>query len=204
MASIHPLRPEPPSDPPDLHGRAIDNLRFIRETMERAAAFTAVPGRGMVAIGAAALLVSLPAARQTTVVAWLSCWLGVAFVAVGIAARTMSAKARRHGVPLGSGAGRRTLLGLLPPMVAAVPLTVALPLHGEPHLLPGLWLLLYGCAVVTGGAASPRVVPAMGICFALLGALALARPDLGDLWLALGFGGFHLLFGAVIARRYGG
>jgi hypothetical protein len=71
--------------------------------------------------------------------------------------------------------------------------------------LPGVWLLLFGTAVATGGAFSVRVVPIMGICFMVLGACALVAPaSLGNVLLAAGFGGLHLAFGIVIAVKYGG
>jgi len=68
-----------------------------------------------------------------------------------------------------------------------------------------VWLLCYGCAVVTGGALSVPVVPVMGLCFILTGLAALGTPAAWrDAMLAAGFGGLHIVFGLIIARRYGG
>jgi hypothetical protein len=194
-------------DPPTtaLHERAMDDLRFIRQTMERAGSFTAVPGWGGVAIGATGLAAAVVASQQPTPVRWLLVWLGTATIAALIAAATLTLKARRARVPLSSGPGRTFLLSFLPAVSVAVALTVALYLREQVALLPGLWLLSYGAAVLAAGTFSVRVVPLMGIGFMLLGALALATPAAwADVWMGAGFGGLHIGFGLLIARRYGG
>ena len=194
----------PPSDTPALHARAMDNLSFIRDTMERATAFTAVPGwggvaMGAIALGAAALARGLPASD------WLATWLAAAVLALGAGSWSMWRKARRAGTPVFSYSGRRFVLSYVPPIAVGALLTAALVLQGDHATLPGTWLLLYGTGVVTGGAFSVRVVPLMGICFILLGAVALfAPPAWGDPLMAAGFGGLHIVFGSIIARRYGG
>lgn len=197
---------QPRSEPPvALHERAMDDLRFIRQTMERAGSFTAVPGWGGVAIGVIGVAAAPVAHAQPTPLRWLAVWLGTAAVAGLVAAGTLALKARRNRVPLRTGPGRTFLLSFLPPVSAAVALTGALVAHGALALLPGLWLLCYGAAVVTAGTFSVRVVPLMGIGFMAMGALALATPAAwGDAWMAAGFGGLHLGFGFLIARRYGG
>ena len=53
----------------------MDNLRFIRETMEGAARFTAVSGTGEIAVGMTALVAAYLASRQENQVAWLGVWL---------------------------------------------------------------------------------------------------------------------------------
>ncbi|MEO6327236.1 MAG: hypothetical protein ABIT01_02175 [Thermoanaerobaculia bacterium] len=183
----------------------MDNLRFIRDTMERAGSFTALPGWGGVAMGCTALLAAPLAHAQPSRERWLGVWLAEALVAVLIGAFTAERKARASGQLLFEGPGRRFALGLFPPLVAGGMLTAALASAGQFAILPPLWLLLYGTAVVTGGAFAVRTVPLLGALFMLVGAVAFVAPSAwGDAFLAAGFGGLHVLFGVVIARRYGG
>jgi hypothetical protein len=183
----------------------MDNLRFIRETMERAGPFTAVPGWGGVLMGVTALGAAALAARQNTAEEWLAVWLAEAALAALIAGVAVGRKARQAGLTLVSAPARKFALSFLPPVMAGGLLTLALAGAGAFAWLPGLWLLLYGAGVVTGGAMSVRVVATMGVCFMITGAIALFSPAAwGDAFMAVGFGGLHILFGTLIARRYGG
>lgn len=184
---------------------AEERLRYIRDVMARSDAFTAVPGWGIAAIGVLALAAAGVSALQTSPAAWIGVWLATAVVAIGVGTASLVRKARRHQVPLGSGAGRRFVLSLLPPFAAAGVLTPAVWHVDAVALLPGLWLLLYGAGAVTGGAFSVRPVPLMGLAFMLVGGVALFVPFAwASLAMAAGFGGLHLLFGFWIARRHGG
>jgi hypothetical protein len=199
------LRPPRRADPVALDDRARDNIRFIRETMERAGSFTAVPGWGGIAMGITALGAAVIASRQIAPLAWLLTWVGEAAVAISIAVWTTYSKARRAGSPLFSGPGRRFVYSFAPPLLAGALLTVVLLRLGDTGAAAGVWLLLYGTGVVTGGAFSIRVVPLMGLCFMVLGTVALFCPQSwSNAFLAGGFGGLHILFGALIARKYGG
>ena len=193
------------AQPPALHDRAMDNLRYIRETMERASAFTAVPGWGQVAIGVTALAATYLAARQPTARAWLGTWVAEAIIALLIAGWLMDRKARALGTPLLSGPGRKVAFSLSPPMVVGALFTVVLFRAGMTTAIPGMWLLLYGTAVVAGGAFSVQIVPVMGLCFMAAGILALFSPMAWSQWImGAAFGGLHIAFGIPIARRHGG
>lgn len=202
MPSARPLhKPEPIS----LGDHALDNLRFIRETMERSGAFTAVPGWGGVLLGLTALAAAWAAARQETAAGWLAVWLGEGVVAIAIGAASVVWKSRAARQALWTGAARKFLFGFLPALLAGAALTGALYRNGAYGVMPGLWLMLYGVGVVTGGAFSVRIVPVMGLCFLLEGMAALfLPPGWGNALLAAGFGGLHIVFGWIIARRYGG
>lgn len=192
-------------EPPALHARAMDNLQYIRETMERATAFTGISGWGQVAIGITALITSFIAVRQRAFKNWLAIWLAEAVVALLIAGWSMDRKARAVKMPLLSGPGRKVAFSLSPPIFAGGLVTIVLYRAGLTGPIPGLWLLLYGTGVVTGGMFSVSVVPIMGLCFMMLGAAAFLAPaGFADWFMAAGFGGLHIIFGVIIARRYGG
>jgi len=205
MPEHRPRRRHPHTSARQIPLHAADDLRFIRETMERSASFTAVPGWGQVAMGVTALAAAILARLQSTTDAWLQVWMGEALVAVIIGLTAIRAKAQRTGLPLTSGPGRKFAITFVPPMCAGALLTVVLYRAGLINYLPGTWLLLYGTGVVTGGALSVSIVPLMGVCFMLAGAVALFAPVAwGNYFLAAGFGGLHIGFGVWIAMRYGG
>lgn len=197
--------PETTSSPPALSDRAIDNLTFIRQAMERAGSFTAVSGTGIVAIGGLALIAGFLADRQAGANAWLAVWIGTAAAAVVIELTLTARKARALGLPMDSGPGRKFALAFTPAMLAGAILTAALTPAAPRDLLVGMWLLLYGAGVTAGGALSVPVVPVMGASFMAAGGVAWLLPATAANWMMVaGFGLLHIVFGFFIARRYGG
>ncbi|MEO6068338.1 MAG: hypothetical protein ABIQ41_10215 [Gemmatimonadales bacterium] len=205
----------PLREPPALHDRAIQDLSFIRRTMEGAASFTDVPGWGLALIGVTALGAAAWASVQPTAIRWLAVWLAEAVLGATLGSVLMLRKMRRRAGsgPMISIPARKFLLGFWPAIIAGAILTISLADRGgmweqgsrAPQVLPGLWLLLYGVGVITAGAFSVRAVPLMGVGFMVLGAIALLAPAIrGDLLLAAGFGGLQIIFGVLIARRHGG
>jgi len=188
-----------------INERAIENIKYIRETMERAGSFTAVPGWGGILIGVSALLTASVSSRLPSREYWFAAWLGEAALALAIGGWAMAQKAKAAESTLLEGPGRKFALNLCPAMIAGAVLTVVLYRQHLFDLMPGTWLLLYGVSVVTGGAFSVRVVPIMGLSFMGLGMVALFSPFAWANWfMAAGFGLLHIAFGIVIARRFGG
>jgi hypothetical protein len=189
-----------------IHARAADNLRFIRDAMTRASAFTAIPGWGGVLMGVTAIAAAAISGPPDDSVRWVVVWVAEAAVAAAIALVAMTRKARRSGAPLSTAApAYRFALAYAPPLVAGMILTPVFATMNSMARLPGCWLLLYGTALVSGGAFSVRIVALMGVSFMALGTIALAAPaHWGHYYLAAGFGGFHIVFGTIIARNYGG
>jgi hypothetical protein len=204
MAAVRPIRSDLP-EPVGLHIQAMDNLRFIRSTMESAGSFTAVPGVGGMLMGSTALFAAFAAYFSRSPRAWLSIWIAEGLLAIVIGLAFSWKKAQRESTPLLSRPFRRFVLALAPSVFVGALLTFVLYNAGVSHLIPAMWLLLYGAGIASGGAFSVRVVPVMGMSFLALGMLtALAPATWANALLAVGFGGLHILFGAVIARRYGG
>src|SRR5262245_11863833 len=202
IAMPAPLRRLP--SPTSLSERAAADLEFIRGAMERSGSFTAVPGRGGMAMGAVALAAAVAARLVAPLPDGRPVWLAV-WIAAAVAGVTMRAKAARAGLSLLAGPGRRFLMCLGPSLLAGALLTAGLARAGASELLPAAWLLCYGAGVVAAGAFSVPIVPATGAAFLGLGALALgAPPSWGDALMALGFGGVHLVSGFLVARRHGG
>ncbi len=197
--------PEPrPEAAVPLHRRAAEDLSFIRATMARAAPLTAVPGWGGVWMGVTAGIAAWVATRQALPAEWLAVWLAEAVLALGIGGIAFVRKAQRAPLPGLAHSGKQFAGNFVPPILAGALLTPVFYRAGLFAHLPGLWLLLYGTAVATAGAFSIRVVPIMGACFMGVGAVALLLPAWGNSLMAIGFGGLHIGFGLLIARRHGG
>jgi hypothetical protein len=207
MAKIHAIRTEneQSNEPINLSDRAIENLRFIRETMERSTHFTAVPGYGGILMGVTAIVAAYLAHQQIYLRDWLIVWLVEACLAFAIGLLAMWQKSKIADQSLVSIPAKKFAFGFIAPLVAAVAITLGLWRYEHYEIMAPVWMLLYGTAVVTGGAFSVRVVPFMGWFFMAAGALAFALPAVyGDYLMGASFGLLHIVFGAIIAKRYGG
>ena len=189
----------------NIGDRAIDNLAFIRETMERSTHFTAVPGYGGMLMGVTAIAAAYIAAQQDYRIGWLRVWLLEACLAFAIGLLAMWQKSRLTDSSLLSTPARKFALSFVPPLIAGVAITLGLWRYELYEMMAPVWMLCYGAAVVCGGAFSVRVIPVMGWCFITIGAAAFALPAMYGNWLlALSFGIVHVVFGVVIGRRHGG
>ncbi len=194
-----------PKGPPNIGDRAIDNLQFIRETMERSTHFTAVPGYGGILMGVTAVAAAFIANSQVYLRDSLMTWLIEAGLAFAIGLLAMWQKSKIGGQSLFSAPARKFAMSFAPPLIVGVAIVLGLWRYGDYYAMPAVCMLCYGAAVVCGGAFSVKVVPIMGWCFIVLGAAAFTLPsNYGNLMMGASFGGLHIIFGAIIARRYGG
>jgi hypothetical protein len=173
--------------------------------MEQASAFTAFSGWSLVIIGVTAMVAAVIAPLDPGTRSWLLFWIGEAVLALAIAVTATLRKTIAAGEPLWSGPALKFSFSVVPALVVGALVTIALAGSVLAELLPGVWLLLYGAGLVSGGVFSLRIVPVTGAAFMALGALALFAPSgWGNVLLAAGFGGLHVVFGTIVARKYGG
>lgn len=206
MAKISAVRNKKEAgEPVNIGDRAMDNLEFIRETMERSTHFTAVPGYGGMLMGVTAVAAAFIANSRPDMAGVLAVWLGEAVLAFLIGLLAMWQKSKIAGQSLFSVPARKFAFGFTPPLLSGVAIVLGLFKYGYYDVLVPVCLLSYGAAVICGGAFSVRIIPVLGWCFMALGAAAFLIPNsYGNILMAASFGLLHIVFGAVIARRYGG
>ena len=193
------------NEPINIGDRAIDNLAFIRETMERSTHFTAVPGYGGMLMGVTAIAAAFIANGQVYPRDWLVTWIIEAFLAFAIGLLGMWQKSRIVSMPLVSAPAKKFAMSFAPPLICGIAITLGLWRYEHYEVMTPVFMLCYGAAVVCGGAFSVRIVPIMGWCFIVLGVVTFALPaNYGNAMMGASFGGLHIIFGAIIARRYGG
>lgn len=204
MGRVQAIRKET-NEPVNIGDRAIDNLQFIRETMERSVVFTSVPGYGGILMGSTAIVAAYFAHSQANLRDWLTVWLVEAVLAFFIGLLAMWQKSKIGKVSLLSTPAKKFASGFAPPLLCGVFITLGLWRFGHFEAMIPVWVLCYGAAIVCGGAFSVKIIPVLGWCFIALGAVAFFLPDgFGNLMMALTFGVLHIIFGAIIARKYGG
>ncbi len=207
MAKLQAIREDRPeqNEPVNLGDRAIDNLKFIRETMERSTHFTAVPGYGGMLMGVTAIVAAYIASQQIYFRDWLIVWLTEACLAFAIGLLAMWQKSKFTGASLVSVPAKKFAFGFAPSLICGIAITLGLWRFDHYEVMAPIWMLLYGAAVVTGGAFSVKIVPVMGWIFIAVGCAAFALPAMyGNYLMGSSFGLLHIIFGAIIAKRYGG
>ena len=181
-----------------LDTHALGTLQYIRASID-AAGLLAVPGSAGIAMGAVGVLTALLVSLKPLAEHWLQIWLVAGLVAIAFGTALMVHQVLSRGTALYRGPLRKFLMCLCPPLLVGAVLTWQLWLRAEFALIPGIWLLMYGCAVMAASTLTRRALAVMGALLAVLGVIALQVPvSFQNAMLGLGFGGLHLLFGIFI------
>lgn len=189
--------------PDYIEARAAANLRYIRETMQAAHAFTLVPGRGCIIMGVIAIIAAGLELHPALSMQWLPLWLVAAVLAGVVAVYEMAEKARGEGISLRRSSATRFFMTLAPAFSVGAILTAALSGDVSREVIAGIWLLSYGAGIAACGVFSIPVVLIAGAAFIGLGSVALTAPESwAPLLLAIGFGGIHIALGTIVIHRY--
>lgn len=184
-----------------LDTHALGTLQYIRASID-AAGLLAVPGSAGIAMGAVGILTALLVSFKAVAVHWLLIWLIAGLVAIAFGTALMVHQVVTRGTALYRGPLRKFLMCLCPPLLVGAVLTWQLWLRAEFNLIPGVWLLMYGCAVMAASTLTRRALAVMGALLVLLGLAALQVPEnFQNTVLGVGFGGLHLLFGILIGGK---
>jgi hypothetical protein len=190
--------------PIPIESRALGTLAYIRRSIDSSGSM-AVPGMAGVVMGGIGIVATIMASVPRGVPHWLGIWLIAAAVALAVGGATMARQAAESGHARYLGPVRKFLLCLCPALFAGAVLTFLLWHMNATQMIPGVWLLLYGCAVLSAStvtvARTMRLISIMGVLFMLLGLLAFASPPrVHTAILGLGFGALHSIFGVLIGR----
>lgn len=183
-----------------LDSHALATLRYIRATID-AAGRVPVPGSAGAAVGTIGMLATALTCGGPLQPYWLQVWLTAALIAASIGATLVARRSVRSGFTLLGTPLRKLLLCMLPCLFAGGVLTFAQLSLGSMHAIPGTWLLLYGCALVSVSALTSRTIGVLGGLFTLMGCIAFLLPDYCQVTvLGAGFGGLHMLYGVLVRR----
>jgi hypothetical protein len=191
----------PPAKTVTLDSHAAATLRYIRASMD-AAGTLAVPGSAGVAMGTIGLFAAALASTPPLRTHWLATWLTAAVIASAVGGVIMARQSSRQGSTLLGAPARKLVLCLAPGLFAGAVMTVVEYRSGVLHAIPGTWLLMYGCGLISTSASTTRIVGMLGALFVLLALVAFMLPDsLQTVVLAIGFGALHIIFGFLIGRN---
>jgi hypothetical protein len=193
------------SAPPiSIETRALGTLAYIRTSIELSGSMV-VPGMAGVVMGSIGILATIVASTPRWAAHWLAIWLTAGGTAFLVGGALMARQAAQSGHARYLGPVRKFLLCLCPALLGGAVLTIVLWRAGMEYLLPGTWLLLYGCAVLSAStvtiASTMRLICIMGALFVALGSVAFALPSATHTAiLGLGFGALHIIFGLLVGR----
>ena len=190
--------------PIPIESRALGTLTYIRASIESSGSM-AVPGMAGIVMGGIGIIATIVASVPQGAPHWLGIWLVAAAIAFALGGAMMAREAAQSGHARYLGPVRKFLLCLCPALLTGAALTFVLWRAGTTGLIPGVWLLLYGCAVLSAStvtiARTMRLICIMGVLFMLLGLLAFAAPPgTHTLILGMGFGALHTIFGMLIGQ----
>jgi len=199
--AVFPIHSEAPAA---IESHALGTLAYIRASIESSSSMD-VPGMAGIVMGIIGVLAAIVVSLPRWAAHWLGIWLAAAALALVLGGALVARQTAQRGHARYLGPLRKFLLCLCPALLAGAVLTLVFGTGGMTNVIPGMWLLLYGCAVLSAStvtvAGIARLICIMGGLFVALGLMTFALPATAHTaMLGLGFGVLHIIFGFLIGR----
>lgn len=186
--------------------KALESVKEIKELMEKSSKFVSLSGMTAVLAGVYALagalvanhLLNLGRSRAELIMVAMS----VLAVSVVTACVLSYYKARKTGQQIFSRLTCRIIWNFALPLLTGGLFCVALLLHEVYGLISSVMLLFYGFSLVNVSKFTYSNVAWLGYAFLGLGLADCFFEGHGLLFWTIGFGGFHILYGALFYLQY--
>jgi hypothetical protein len=200
--------------------RYLDDLKDIKDIMNRSSRFLSLSGlsgvfAGVFALGGAYLAYGTVYKSQDylgyrqadmsteTLTTLLLIALATVALAVGVGILLTTREARKSNQKLWDAQTKRLMINLLIPLVTGGILCLMLLLTGYIGFVAPLTLIFYGLALVNASKYTLTEVRSLGLLEIGLGLLAVHFIGYGLIFWAAGFGVLHIIYGIVMHIRYG-
>jgi len=189
----------------------IEDIKAIREMMEKSSKFTSINGLSLVLAGFFAFAGGwyarhLQKVHKYETDALILPWLGIALVILVLAVGTISifsyCKAKKNNQPLFNSVTRRASYNLLVPLAVGGLFSLLMLLRGNIAIVAPLTLIFYGLALINTSKFTFSEIHILGICQVILGLLATVFLYNGMIFWIIGFGTFHIIFGLKMYVKY--
>ena len=188
---------------------ALSDIAAIRDQLAERRLFkgfgpVVVASTGLLALATAGAQSLAPELLASSNARFLTIWIAVAVLAVGLVGAEMVARSRRHHGPLADAMVAHATEQFIPAAAAGAALAYVIVAFAPENcwMLPGLWQILYSLGVFAGARKLPRHVGFVGGWYFLSGltSLALASGDqaLGPWIMGVPFGVGQLLMAAIL------
>ena len=197
----------------------IRDIAEIRSMMERSTKFLSLSGwagimAGIYALAGAyfaysilyfnpdELIYTLPGNSASNLLKLVLLALGVLVLAVGTAVILSNRKADSSGEKLWNPTSRQMLMSMTIPLISGGLLILILIGHDLTGLLAPCSLIFYGIALFNASRYTFEEVKTLGLIQIILGLLGAWFIGYGLLFWAIGFGGFHIIYGIYMHFKY--
>jgi hypothetical protein len=198
----------------------IQDLRQIKEIMDRSSKFITLSGLSGVAAGVIALAgawyaynyiytesdfygYQMVTISPESIVSIIGLGVLILILAIGAGIFFTAQKAKKANQKVWNSQAKRLLINLSIPLVTGGLLSLIFLSRGFIGIIAPLTLIFYGLALVNASKYTHEEIRSLGIIEIALGLLSAYFIGFGLLFWAIGFGLLHIVYGIIMHYRYG-